>query len=92
MSSDHPDKEFGPSDGTRDVSLINSANNTVDETDWRVSIINYRCNPSIRTNRNVQRTTFKYVLIDNELYRRTSDDVFLKCLGPDDVILATAKV
>jgi hypothetical protein len=41
---------------------------------------------------NVRRTTFKYILIDNELYRQTLGDVFLKCLGPDDAILAMAEV
>jgi hypothetical protein len=41
---------------------------------------------------NVWRATFKYTLIDNELYRRTAGDVLLKCLGPDDVILAMAEV
>jgi hypothetical protein len=35
---------------------------------------------------------FKYVLIDNELYRRNPDDIFLKCLGPDGAILAMADV
>jgi hypothetical protein len=43
--------------------------NMTDATDWRAPIINYLCNPSIRTYRNVLRTTFKYVLINDELYR-----------------------
>jgi hypothetical protein len=34
----------------------------------------------------------KYILIDNELNRRTIDDVLLKCLEPDDVILAMDEV
>ena len=41
---------------------------------------------------NVQRITFKYISIDNELYRRTVGDVLLNCLGPDDAILAIAEV
>jgi hypothetical protein len=41
---------------------------------------------------NVRRTTFKYVLDDDELYRRTVNDVLLKCLGPDDAILAMVEV
>jgi hypothetical protein len=55
-------------------------------------LIVYLCNPSVRTNRNIPRRTLKYVLIDNELYRRTPSDVFLKCLGHDDAILAMVKV
>jgi hypothetical protein len=30
------------------------------------------------------RTTFKYVFMSNELYRRTVDDILLKCLDPSD--------
>jgi hypothetical protein len=41
---------------------------------------------------NVRRTTSKYVLMDDELYRRTVNDVLLKCLGPDDAILAMTEV
>jgi hypothetical protein len=42
--------------------------------------------------RNVRRTAFKYVLMSDELYRRTVDDILLKCLGPSDVVLAMAEV
>jgi hypothetical protein len=36
--------------------------------------------------------TFKYVLIDDELYLWTSSDILLKCLGPDDAALAMTEV
>jgi hypothetical protein len=85
-------KESGPSDGTRDVLLINLGDNATDATDWRAPIINYLCNPNIRTDKNVRRTSFKYVLVDDELYRRTIGEVLLRCLGPDDAILAMAEV
>jgi hypothetical protein len=42
--------------------------------------------------RNVRRTVFKYVLVNDELYHRTVNDVLLKCLGLDDAILAMAEV
>jgi hypothetical protein len=85
-------KEFGPSNSIRNISLINLTKNADDAIDWRMSIINYLHNPSGRTDRNVQRTTFKYNLIDNELYRRTTGDVLLKCLGLDDAILVMVEV
>jgi hypothetical protein len=53
---------------------------------------NYLQNLSVRTDRNVRRTTFKYVLISDELYLRTGNDVLLKCLGPGDAILDMAEV
>jgi hypothetical protein len=82
----------GPSDVARKVLLIDSTDNEADVIDWRTPIINYLRNPSVRTDRNVRRTTFKYVLMSDELYRRTVNDVLLKCLGPDDAILAMAEV
>jgi hypothetical protein len=30
--------------------------------------------------------------MSDELYRRTADDILLKCLGPSDAILAMAEV
>jgi hypothetical protein len=42
--------------------------------------------------KNIRRTSFKYVLMSDELYRRTVDDVLLNCLGPGDAILAMVEV
>jgi hypothetical protein len=92
VASDRPSKESRPSDGARDALLINLADNEADATDWRAPIINYLHNPSFRTDMNVRRTTFKYVLVDDELYRQIVDDVLLRCLGMDDVILVMAEV
>jgi hypothetical protein len=92
LGSDHSGKGSRLSGDTRDVLLINSADNAIDATNWRAPIINYLCNPSIRTDRNVWRTTFKYVLVDDELYRQSIGDVLLRCLGPNDAILAKTEV
>jgi hypothetical protein len=35
---------------------------------------------------------FKFILDNDELYRRTADDLLLKCLGPDQARLAMAEV
>jgi hypothetical protein len=69
VGSDHPSKECGLSDHVRNILLIDSVDNAANATNWRAPIINYLRNPSVRTDRNVQHTTFKYVLIDEELYR-----------------------
>jgi hypothetical protein len=92
VGSDRPGKESRPSDGTRDISFVNSATNTADVADWRAPIMKYLRNPRVRINKNVRRTTFKYILVDNKLYRRTIDDVLLKFLGPNDAILAMTEV
>jgi hypothetical protein len=89
---DHPREDVGTSEVTRKVLLIDSADNEADARDWRTLITNYLRNPNVRTDKNIRRTTFKYVLMSDELYRRTVNDVLLKCLGPDDAILAMAEV
>ena len=76
----------------REVFLVKSADNKADGTDWRTPIVDYLRNPSVRIDRNVRRTTFKYVSMSDELYRRTVDVILLKCLGPSDAILAMAEV
>jgi hypothetical protein len=90
--SDRPGVGAGSSDVARKVLLIDSADNEADAIDWRTPIINYLRNPSVRTDRNIRRTTFKYVLMSDELYHRTVNDVLLKCLGPGEAILAMAEV
>jgi hypothetical protein len=90
--ADCPSEGSEPSGVTRKVLLIDSVSNEADASDWRTPIINYLRNPSVRTDKNIQRTTFKYVLMSDELYRRTVNDVLLKCLGPGDAILAMVKV
>jgi hypothetical protein len=71
----------GPYDVARKILLIDSADNTSDAMDWRTLIINYLRNPRVRTDRNIRRTSFKYILMSDELYHRTVNDVPLKCLG-----------
>ena len=51
--------------------------------DWRVPIVTYLKDPGHDAERNIRRLVFKYVLIDNEHYRRTAEDVLLKCLDSD---------
>jgi hypothetical protein len=92
VCSDCSGKGATLSDGTRNVILINSTDNSTDATDWRAPIINYLRNLGIRTDRNVCRTSLKYVLVNDELYRRTVDDVLLRCLGPDAGILAMVEL
>jgi hypothetical protein len=53
---------------TKKFLLVDLANNEADAIDWRTPIINYLQNPNVRTHRNVRRTSFKYVLVSDELY------------------------
>ena len=49
--------------------------------DWRTPIIAYLKDSGRGAERKIRRLAFKYILVDNELYRRTADDVLLKYLG-----------
>jgi hypothetical protein len=60
--------------------------------DWRKPLVDYFHNPSSSVDRKVRRWALKFVLDDGELYRRTADDLLLKCLGPDQARLAMAEV
>ena len=51
--------------------------------DWRVPIVTYLKDPGHGAERNIRCLAFKYILIDDELYRRTAEDVLLKCLDSD---------
>ena len=60
--------------------------------DWRVPIVTYLKDPGHGEERNIRRLAFKYVLIDDELYRRTTEDVLLKCLDSDQARVAMGEV
>jgi hypothetical protein len=42
--------------------------------------------------RKVRRQALKYIMLDNTLYRRTIDDLLLKCLGSDQSKIAMGEV
>ena len=48
----------------------------------------YLKDPGHGAERNIRRLAFKYVLINDELYRRTAEDVLLKCLDSDQARVA----
>ena len=60
--------------------------------DWRVPIIAYLKDPGRGAERNIRHLAFKYVLVDDELYHWTPDDVLLKCLGIDQARVAMREV
>jgi hypothetical protein len=71
---------------------IPTQNDEAEVQDWRVPIVAYLKDPGRGAERNIRRLAFKYVLIDDELYHRTADDVLLKCLGTDQARIAMGEV
>ena len=57
--------------------LDKPALDSVGSGDWRLPFITYLRDPSARANRKIRWAACKYVLIDDELYRRTIAAVLL---------------
>ena len=65
---------------------------SAESQDWRVPLISYLRDPGRGAETNIRRLAFKYVLIDDELYRRTVEDLLLKCLDSDQDRVAMGEV
>ena len=63
-----------------------------DLEDWTILLLRYLRDPNAKIDKNVQLSAFKYVLHNDELYRRTDEDMLLKCLGLDQVRGAMGEV
>jgi hypothetical protein len=56
-----------------------------------IPLVCYLENHGHISDRKVQREALKHVVLDNTLYRRTIDDLLLKCLCSDQSKIATGK-
>jgi hypothetical protein len=79
--------------GGNPTSATVSSNIAEDEVgDWRTPLVKYLPDPKSVSDRKIRRWALTFILDNDELYRRTTDDLFLKCLGPDQARLAMAEV
>jgi hypothetical protein len=53
------------------------------EEDWRKPVADYLRDPSHKVDKGIRRIAFKFTLVNNELYRHTTEDLLLKCLDHD---------
>jgi hypothetical protein len=60
--------------------------------DWRTPLLAYLRDPSAKVDKSVRRSAFKYVLHNEELYRRTAEDLLLKCLDSDQARVVMGEV
>jgi hypothetical protein len=61
-------------------------------TDLRLPLLKCIRDPDKTTDQKDNRQVLKYTSIDDELYRRTIDDVLLKCLGEEQAKVAVWEV
>ena len=71
---------------------ITSSDVGADLEDWRTPLLRYLHDPSAKIDKSIRRSAFKYVLYNDELYRRTTEDLLLKCLGSDQARVAMGEV
>ncbi|XP_058725714.1 uncharacterized protein LOC131597009 [Vicia villosa] len=62
------------------------------DTNWRSPIINYLRDPSLNIDRKTKYRALSYVLVGNELFKKTPEGILLKCLGENEAYLALASV
>jgi hypothetical protein len=73
-------------------SNVTSSDVGADLDDWRTPLLRYLHDPSAKVDKSVRRSAFKYVLHNDELYRRTTEDLLLKCLGSSQARVAMGEV
>ena len=71
---------------------ITSSDVGADFKDWITPLLRYLHDPSAKIDKSVRRSAFKYVLHNDELYRRTAEDLLLKCLGSDQARVTMEEV
>jgi transposase InsO family protein len=76
-----PMKEY---DSVKDGSMI--------WIDWRLPLLECIIDPRKTTDKKVKRQVLKYMLLDDDLYRRTIDNVLLKCLGEEQAKVVVREV
>jgi hypothetical protein len=61
---------------------------TMIQIDWRLLLLECIRDPGKITDKKVKRQALKYTSLDDDLYRRTIDDMLLKCLGEEQAKVA----
>ena len=63
------------------------------EEDWRTEIITFLKYPSLSSTKKIRERAIQYVLIEDELYKKSlEDDLLLKCIGPQESLKVMGEV
>ncbi len=55
--------------------------------DWRQPLINYLKDPNSRVDYKIKKKALSYCLLDEQLYKKTTEEVILKCLGAEEALV-----
>ena len=69
------------------LAIDNGKNN-----DWRKPLVDYLRSPTGLTDRKIKYRALSFVLIENELFKKTVEEVLLKCLGESEAYEAVSSV
>ena len=62
------------------------------DTDRRKPIVNFLENPTISTQKKLRFRALSYTLMGNKLFKKTPEEIFLKCLIKSEAYLAMSNV
>ena len=62
------------------------------ESDWRKPLVDYLRNLVGSTNRKIKYRALSYVLVNDELFKKTVEGVLLKCLGEREAYVVVSSI
>ena len=62
------------------------------EQDWRKPVVDYLQNSAASTERKINYRALSYVLMGNELFKKTPEGVLLKCLSETEAYIALSTI
>ncbi|CAL2246400.1 unnamed protein product [Prunus armeniaca] len=84
-------KKSLPSILTREMEIdINSA--MISEEDWRLPLINYLQYPALPAEKRIRIMALNYVMWNEELVRKSKDELLLRCLGKEEYMKVMREV
>ncbi|WJX89440.1 hypothetical protein P8452_71439 [Trifolium repens] len=62
------------------------------DNDWRKPIVDYLKNPTGNVDRKVKYRALSYIIFENDLFKKTSEGILLKCLNEAEAYIAISDV
>jgi hypothetical protein len=92
---DEVEKDGSPLDEGKTKSITEGdsvKNGDMIRIDWRLPLLECIRDPGKTTDKKIKRQALKYMSLDDDLYRRTIDNVLLKCLGEEQAKVVVREV
>ncbi|KAK2428854.1 hypothetical protein QL285_027339 [Trifolium repens] len=70
----------------------NFAIDNLSDEDWRKPIVEYLRNPTGNVDRKIKYRALSYIIFENDLFKKTSEGILLKCLNETEAYIAISDV